>query len=226
MSRYKSRNFPILENYLDYTFRRLQEESKIVYSKDESKACFNTGLQTQRGKDIFATFFRNRKAEEDNKPDWTFYGFFDSYSDRLRDFSPLPDIAKYYDENNYQDLIFNPRYSIEPNTDHILDNSDRLPDALRENNRMAQNTIEGAIGGLREMIRRNYKIAIPHWYGNKIQLLLPLILTNEEGIADVALVVDRDDDRKIYRGVTILSMDQAYIDARLITKPDDAWLNP
>lgn len=69
-------------------------------------------------------------------------------------------------------------------------------------------------------------IAIPHWYGNKIQLLLPLILTNEEGIADVALVVDRDDDRKIYRGVTILTMDKAYIDARLITKPDDAWLNP
>ena len=52
------------------------------------------------------------------------------------------------------------------------------------------------------------------------------MLTNEQGIAELALVVDRDDKRKIYRGTTILSMDMAYVDARLICKPADEWLNP
>lgn len=43
-SQYAPQEFPILENYLNYTFLRLQEEHKIVYSEDDSKACFNTGL--------------------------------------------------------------------------------------------------------------------------------------------------------------------------------------
>ncbi|MDC9721889.1 MAG: DUF3825 domain-containing protein, partial [Urechidicola sp.] len=111
--------------------------------------------------------------------------------------------------------------------EHFLNqNEERLPEVLQGNIRMAENVINGAIQSLRSRIRRNYKIAIPHWYEGKIQLLLPLILTNDEGIADLALVVDRNDSRKLYKGKTILSMDMAYVDARLITKPADEWLNP
>jgi hypothetical protein len=91
---------------------------------------------------------------------------------------------------------------------------------------MAENIILGSIQTLKEKVKRNYKIAIPHWYENKIQLLLPLVLTNEENIAELAFVVDKDKHRNIYRGKTILTMDMAYIDARLITKPDDDWLTP
>lgn len=225
ISQYKKQSFPVLTNYLNYTFLRLQDEGKIVYSKDNDKACFNTGLQTQRGKDIFATFFRNRQAEEKNQPDWTLYAFCDSYSEKLEPFHPLPELANYI--TNVDDLVFNTQYDIEPNLEHFLKhNENRLPEVLRGNLRMAENVINGAIQSLKGLIRRNYKIAIPHWYDNKIQLLLPLVLTNEEGIADLALVVDRDDNRKIYRGTTILSMDMAYVDARLITKPADEWLNP
>ena len=79
---------------------------------------------------------------------------------------------------------------------------------------------------LKEKVKRNYKIAIPHWYEGKIQLLLPLVLTNEENLAELAFVIDKDKQRNIYRGKTILTMDMAYIDARLITKPDDDWLTP
>lgn len=224
-SRDPKSSYPILTNYLNYTFLRLQEEDKIVYSKEGDKACFNTGLQTQRGKDIFASFFKNKKAEEKNQPDWIFYTFCDSYSEKLQPFNPLPELANYI--TNVEDLVFNTDYRIEPNLDHFLrHNEERLPESLQGNLQMAENVIKGAIESLRGLILRNYKIAIPHWYGNKIQLLLPLVLTNEEGTADLALVVDRDDDRKIYRGTTILSMDMAYIDARLITKPADEWLNP
>jgi len=222
---YANQCYPILTNYLNYTFLRLQYENKIVYSKENDKACFNTGLQTQRGKDIFATFFRNKQAVEKKQPDWVFYTFCDSYSDKLAPFHPLPDIANYI--LNAADLVFNNEYEIEPNLDHFLiKNVERLPEVLRNNIQMAEFVIKGSISSVKEMVRRNYKIAIPHWYDNKIQLLLPLVLTNDEGIADVALVVDRDDIRHIYRGTTILTMDMAYVDARLITKPADEWLNP
>ena len=224
-SQYANQTYPILTNYLNYTFLRIQEEEKFVYSKDKDKVCFNTGLQTPRGKDIFATFFKNNRAIENDQPDWTFYAFVDSYSDKMEPFTPNPELASYISDVN--DLVFNISYQIEPNLEHFLNqNEDRLPEVLQGNIRMAENVINGAIQSLRNRIRRNYKIAIPHWYEGKIQLLLPLILTNDEGIADLALVVERNDSRKIYKGKTILSMDMAYVDARLITKPADDWLNP
>lgn len=225
INQYQNQNFPILTNYLNYTFLRLQEEGKIKLSNDGDKACFNTGLQTPRGKDIYATFFKNKQAEERNQPDWTLYAFVDSYSTKLEPFTPLPDIASYISDVN--DLVFNIELEIEPNLEHFLThNEERLPEVLRGNVRMAENVINGELQSLKGRIRRNYKIAIPHWYEGKIQLLLPLVLTNDEGIADLALVVERDDNRKIYRGKTILTMDMAYVDARLITKPADDWLNP
>jgi hypothetical protein len=71
----------------------------------------------------------------------------------------------------------------------------------------------------------NYKVAIPHWYSNRIQLLLPLYLTND-AVADNALIVDKDKKSQMYLARTILTMDMAYIDARIITRPDREWLNP
>lgn len=225
INQYQHQVYPILTNYLNYTFLRLQEEGKIKLSDDGDKACFNTGLQTPRGKDIFATFFRNKQAEERNQPDWTLYAFVDTYSTKLEPFTPLPDIASYISDVN--DLVFNTNYEIEANLEHFLThNENRLPEVLQGNIRMAENVINGELQSLKGRIRRNYKIAIPHWYEGKIQLLLPLVLTNDEGMADLALVVARDDKRKMYRGKTILTMDMAYVDARLITKPADDWLNP
>ena len=221
----RKQTVPILINYLNYTFLRLQSEGKIALSKEEDKACINTGLQTDRGKDIYATFFKNQQAREKDQQDWTLFSFVDSYSDKLSPFHSLPDIAEYIDDP--ADLVFNLEYRIEPNLDHFLvKNAERLPKPLQGDIKMAENAINGAIQSLHGMIRRNYKVAIPQWFENKIQLLLPLVLTNDDGVADLALVVERDDTRKIYRGKTILTMDMAYVDARLITKPADEWLNP
>ena len=51
-------------------------------------------------------------------------------------------------------------------------------------------------------------------------------LVTSDTEADLALVADKDSERKIYRIKTALSMDMAYIDARLICRPDRDWLNP
>lgn len=38
--------YPILFNYIRYTYRRIAEENKIALSEDGQFACFNTGLVT------------------------------------------------------------------------------------------------------------------------------------------------------------------------------------
>lgn len=216
-------NFPILKNYLNYTFRRLQKQEKIRYSGD--RACFNTGLQTPFHQDIFATFYRNKQALDRKQPDWTLFNFFDSYSKHLTEFRPLPDIATYIGDNA-SDLVFDTSYNIDVNYQHLFDdNRDRLPDELRDNPTLAIAAIKGAMDILKSKIIRNYKLAIPQWYSGHIQLLLPLHLMDENE-ADLALVAEKDQSSNLYRIRTILSMNMAYIHARRITRPDREWLNP
>lgn len=213
----------ILRSYLNYTFLRLQEEGKIVYSSDGNRACFNTGLQTTEEKDVFASFYRNRKRG-DEYIEWIHFAFFDSYSNKLNDFSPTPEVATYIDDAS--DLVFDLSYELEINVGHIVkENIHRFPEVVQDNPRLAMNAMEGAKEFLKEKIRRNYKIAIPHWYENKIQLLLPLNLLSDDK-ADVALVADKDKAKRMYRIKTVLSMDMAYLDARLICRPDREWLDP
>lgn len=217
-------NYTILRNYLNYTFLRLEKQNKILFSKDGNKACLNTGLQTSSEKDIFAIFYKNRKRDEYDRCDWIFNSFVDSYSEKITGFEKLPIVATYI--QNSSDLVFDLSYDIEINVEHIVQsNKDRLPAIFNGSNRLAMSAIQGATEFLKEKIRRNYKVAIPHWYNEKIQLLLPLNLQSDEK-ADLALVADKDNDRKIYRIKTALTMDMAYIDARLICRPDREWLNP
>ncbi len=73
-------------------------------------------------------------------------------------------------------------------------------------------------------VRWNFKTAIPSYYPrtNSMNLLLPLCLM-EDGVADVALVVQLMPSGN-YQGQTILTMRQAYMNARLICRPDSDWL--
>jgi len=217
-------NYPILMNYLNYTFLRLQEQGKIQYSEDNNRSVFNTGLQTEDEKDIFALFFLNKKATQYNMPSWTLYSFVDSYSEQLSSFPSLPEVATYI--NDASDLVFDVNLDIEVNIAHIVDhNEERLPESLQHNRRLAMTSIEGATKFLKQKVLRNYKVAIPHWYNSCIQLLLPLNITSDTE-ADLALVADKDKQRNIYRIKTALPMDKAYINARLICRPDKEWLNP
>lgn len=71
----------------------------------------------------------------------------------------------------------------------------------------------------------NYKAAIPSYYpkGDSMSFLLPLCLLHPDK-ADAALVVVLQESG-VYQGMTILTMEMAYKDARLICRPDSDWLN-
>jgi hypothetical protein len=86
-----------------------------------------------------------------------------------------------------------------------------------------QTFLKGAIDNARERVRRNYKTAIPQYYKGRIQILLPLCISNAVA-ADLALVVE--DHATFYRASTCLTLDMAYNNARQLARPDRDWLKP
>ena len=215
-------NNSILKNYLEYTFRKLKEEDKIVYTLDNKFASFNTGLVTSQLEEIFALFERNKGAGCSPY----FFKAFCKESDRqlLMYFSSnMPQRADYF--TNPSALIFNPNCKIIPDYDHIIsDNKDRFPDSLQatgEDNMRRQ--LKGAIDEAIKLVRTNYKIAVPQYFNKRIQLLLPLCLTPGSKNPDLALVIYKLDDKN-YCARTCLTLKMAYMNARLIVKPQSDWL--
>lgn len=90
-----------------------------------------------------------------------------------------------------------------------------------------KNEIEQSI----KEVKWNFKRAIPIYYPKfkEITLLLPLNLADDEYLsngkphADVALAISKENG--YYEIRTILTMEMAYMDARLIVKPEENWLS-
>jgi hypothetical protein len=74
--------------------------------------------------------------------------------------------------------------------------------------------------------RWNFKTAIPQYYPrfDEMSFLLPLAIHNDE-VVDVALVISRNQSGS-YQGSTVLPLDWAYKNARLVCRPDSDWLTP
>jgi hypothetical protein len=72
----------------------------------------------------------------------------------------------------------------------------------------------------------NYKTAIPTYYPrvNRLQLLLPVCLVADD-VVDLALAVEKTPSGR-YLGHTVLPLDWAYKNARLVCRPDSDWLSP
>lgn len=221
----EGRNFPILYNYLNFTYDRLKEENKLAISEDGRAMCFNTGLQTEFEEDIFAYFVKNERYPDSATQQWFFVKFCRPFERELTTFCPLPSIADYFE--NPSDLIFDKRLlPIRPNYEHIIrDNKERFDAAYHEHELRA--AIHGAISIAEERVKRNYKMAIPQFYTDKvnkkskIQLLLPLCLKDKK-IVDLALVVERNGNS--YIGRTAIPLDWAYMNSRRIVRPDAEWI--
>lgn len=207
---------PILENYIKHTFKKLEQEGKVLIQGDY--AVFNTGLVTLYQEEIFALFQKNRRS---GQQPWFFIGWRKHSERDLMRFSALPDVANYF--TNPADLLYDTGIELRLNIDHIIDdNLSRFPASYQTMDKYQISTIlQGTIDDAKRRIRRNYKTAVPQFYNGKLQLLLPLCLTSKAN-ADLALVVERENG--VYRASTCLTLDMAINNARLIAKPDNEWL--
>lgn len=213
--------YPILQNYIKYTYRRIAEEKKIAVSEDEEYACLNTGLITPNQEPIFLLFEKNKFPE--HHAYWHFCKFVRKGEWELSKFTSLPAMAHYFSDPTC--LIFDSRKELRKNLEHIIeDTKERFPEDIRKmNNYGVQNILKGAIDSAIERVKRNYKTAIPQYYNGSVQLLLPICLTDPLK-ADLALVIERF--HEFYRATTCLTLDMAYNNARQLAKPDRDWLQP
>lgn len=216
---------PILKNYIFYTFERLEEEDKIIYSKSESNqdvACFNTCLATEMQEEIFAYLVKRKDYPKTKQEPWVLEGFFAESDRRFNCFEKKPEFANYF--ANPSDLVYDKNVRLVVDVNHILnENPDRFPQELIENPYGLQGALYNAIEAAKKRIARNYKAAIPQFHRGSLQLLLPLCLKTPN-IADLALVVSKENN--VYRASTVLPLEKAYNNARLIARPDREWLNP
>lgn len=117
-------------------------------------------------------------------------------------------------------------------SDAVLDehgniNFDKLKNELKRNSVFfisIKSDISCAMSLALTLIKNDYKVAIPIFYPREemISLLLPLYLTQQE-IPDVAVVVTKTESGN-YQGHTVLTLTQAYVDARLVCAQPGSWL--
>ena len=90
--------------------------------------------------------------------------------------------------------------------------------------RRMRSRMEDAIQIALKRVRWNFRTAIPCYFpkGNCMSLMLPLCL-EDDSKTDAALVVQKNPSGS-YQGQTVLHLEQAYLDARLICRPNMDWL--
>jgi hypothetical protein len=104
-------------------------------------------------------------------------------------------------------------------------------EAFREEMETADDALDFMIGAAEvaleqamDRVHSDYKTAVPQWHAKDrvVNLLLPLALYNPREV-DAALSV-RLDEHGNYVGEHLLTLEMAYNNARLIAKPEAAWL--
>lgn len=219
---------PILRNYIRYTFQRLREmPDGIAFSTDGKSAAFNTGLVTPNQEDIYAMFRVNTRP---GRQPWRLFGFKKASDwDFIDNFgASVPPLANYFDDPSV--LLYDRRCELFINVDHVMEHIARFPEHLRKNPYVARQLMISAEATTKKRVYRNYKTAVPQYYrerggGGGVQLLLPICLENPAR-ADLALVVAKNEAGNAYRGSTVLTLDMAYNNARLLARPDTEWLQP
>lgn len=131
--------FPILKNYLAYTFRRLCHEGKVLIQEDpesgEEYAAFNTGLVDRKYDYIYALFTKSRYDTQY----WFLHAFVVAGEDKgktlVRLFNPLPGRADYF-ENKIENMLYDTSTGdLSCDYTHIItERTYRLPAALLQDN--------------------------------------------------------------------------------------------
>jgi len=91
--------------------------------------------------------------------------------------------------------------------------------------RRIMNRVKDAIALSTKRTASNFRTAVPNYYPKikQMTLLLPICLVSDE-ITDMALALEKTPSGK-YLGHTMLPLDWAYLNARLVCRPGSDWLD-
>lgn len=230
--------YPILKSYLENILWKLKKEAaegkpnKVVYSADGQHILFNTNLPDTFGNDILILAEVRKKANGEEyyeNPTMQKGGIYGRRQFGFRD-DARPEPATFFDDVN--EVIFQSSWMIDTSFDHLFhiiqENRSRFPKDYQEKNPAeVACDLEKAINLAVKMAKRNFKYIAPMYRPQKdgIQLLMPIYLKGSyKQSPDFALVLTPENG--IYLPETILPIEGAYQNARLIAMPDEAWLKP
>lgn len=229
---YKSAiNYPILKSYIEHSYFRLKREGKVLFSTDKRKIMFNTGLLERNFLlDVYISCnlkkvkVLDKEMELPYKPEILCE---DDINISKQFGVVVPELAKYF--KKIDEVVFNPDLEINMNWKHIfIERADRIPKDIAGNTNDIKDIVQKFRGNeenLKKIARRNYKMVVPQYYKENIQFLMPVYLGSElSGTPDFALVLDIDKENLRYNGTTILTIEMAYQNARLLAKPDSPWI--
>lgn len=231
---------PILKSYIENLVEKItfsQPDKYLIMSDAKNFAIFNTGLLDKFFHDIYLICyvkqvkdmiklmnpFIMKSLSDLNKIKFLYNG-------KILSNNSLPQKVKFFDTVNQ--VVFQSDIPIDRNYEkftHIIEERrSRFPIEFRNKDitylaRVLDNSINYAVA----IAERNYKLIVPQYrpQENKLQLLMPIYLNGTfTKIPDFALVLNLEEN--LYIPETILPLDAAYQNARLIAKPDDFWLNP
>lgn len=217
-------------------YEQTREDGNIgngyVLSEDRTKCLFNTGLIDEFNNDIYLIDLDNEEPNfsdkniimASSKAVITMYGF------NKENILNMPKPVKFYEDKG--DLIFDgtiDEFDLEDNYRlyHIIqERRGRFPEKYRDVNcDIIGDKIKNSIQKAVRLSERDYKYIVPMYNlkDNKIQYLLPLHLDRSiDEPPELAIVVGENNG--FYSVYTILKTEDAYSNARLLCRPDSAWL--
>lgn len=219
---------PILERYIQTIFKKVVIDyssepdpgiKNLIFYLSNKEACFNIGLLTRQYKPIYGYFIRNKR--EASMQDWYFQGFCDDAHENLKRIEPLP-VKLNYQMPRYG-LTYSPDWYIRVNVAHILSdpaNLERIPKGLREMKNLPL-LLETAVELARRKSAIDPNVIVPQGYQQRVQYLLPVCLTDMEH-PDLAMALSVMDG--YYLGSACLTLETAYLNARLVARPSASWL--
>lgn len=228
---------PILKSYLENILLRLLKEEqngkndKLIYSEDKKYVMFNANLLDKYFHDVIivgTVIYENNELHIQN-PYWSK----SQLEIRKLGFGKqIPTPPQFFDDVN--EVIFQTSWDIDRDFDtftHIIEErQNRFPDSYQDQKpEVLAKKLDDAINFAVAVAQRNYKFIVPMYRPqlDKIQLLMPIYLQGAYcEKPDFALILTPEKETQLYIPETILPLDAAYQNARLIAKPDEAWLNP
>ena len=216
-----------------------------MYSKDRRRVCFNTGLFSAKWRPIHAVFEVNKTIDGAREKRPYYFRYWCDQTDflRLGAFKEEPERASYFDDP--YDLLYDPRVPIIANIDHLLRQTqlERICDASQSfraaNEEQRSTLLEGATHQAKKRAASNIRTLVPQFFRDKnategsIQLILPI---GFDGTIVVGLpltktprekdspVDHRNPNEWFYDASTVISLEMAYNNARLLFRIESEWL--
>lgn len=217
----------------------------LFFSDDDKYLFVNTSLYNNRFEQIYMLCSANTNL---NQQPWFFLSWSTNQELTTSRIYPRvkPDSFVFFKEHH--ELYYTPAIELTINQGHILAedvNHNRIPRALGiTSSKQAQGwnleeKLAGAVSRMLVRVKQNSRTVVPQYFDGKLQLLLPLSFT-DDNIVQLVIPVSKEEktlkkntardpnnpDHWHYVGRTVLDMQMAYNNARLLNRLESEWLRP